>query len=338
LLTPADPATALSVIIPNWNGRKLIGACLDSLRRQTRRDLEVIVVENGSVDGSSQFIRENYPEVRLLEQQINLGFAGGVNEGIRRARGRQIALLNNDAVVELTWADEMIKALDEADIVQAKMLQFDDHQKIDSIGDFVSKWGLAYPLGRSQADSGESKAIRPIFSACGGSAAYRRRVFETVGLFDEAFFAYLEDVDLSFRARLAGFQVVMNPQAIAYHHLGATAAHLGSFSRYHFIRNSFYLFLKNFPTSLLIRALPRFLLIQLLMFFSASKKAVPHVALRAYLRVLVRLPKLIKQRIQIQSTRRVSPDEVADWLTDYDPTVAWYVGKIPWMGASRAQP
>ncbi len=327
-LTPADQAIDLSVIIPNWNGRKLLGACLDSLRRQTQTGLEVIVVENGSVDGSSQFIKENYPEVRLLEQEVNLGFAGGVNRGIRQARGQRIGLLNNDAVVEPNWAEEMIRGLKEADIIQSKILQSDDHTKIDTTGDFMSKWGLPYPRGRNQTDNSEPKTISPIFSACGGSVVYRRRVFETVGLFDEAFFAYLEDVDLSFRARLAGFKVAINPLAITYHHVGATAKQMGSFPRYHYIKNSFYLFYKNFPASVFIRTLPRFCLVQMLMFVSALKNGVPQVALKAYLKGLVRLPKLIRQRHRIQSSRKISPHQVADWLTDYDSMVAEFVGKF----------
>jgi len=204
-----------AVVIPNWNGREELAVCLDSLAEQTE-PVEVIVVENGSTDGSVEMIRSSYPGVTLLVQPVNLGFAGGVNVGLRYAlhRGHEhIALLNNDAVVEQTWLAELIAVMrnrDDLGMVASKFVTLDG-RRIDSTGECYSTWGLPYPRGRDEEDLDAYDDAVDIFGGSGGSTLYRAAMLRDVGLFDEDFFAYFEDIDLSWRAQLRGWRAQLAP-------------------------------------------------------------------------------------------------------------------------------
>lgn len=342
-LTPASIKIPLSVVIPSWNARTMIGDCLNSLAQQSLKNIEIIVVENGSTDGSAEFIEKNYPDVLLLQQPVNLGFAAGVNVGIKAARGQTIALLNNDAVVDPEWAQQLVNGLQKADIVQAKILQFAKRDIIDSTGDTLTKWGLPYPSGRDTKDTGQTGEVE-IFSACGGAVAFRRSVFETVGLFDEDFFAYIEDFDLSFRARLVGCKILLVPSALVYHRVGGTASKLtvsgeiraqkegaspiSQFQRFYYIRNSNYLFYKDFPPVLLLRTLPRFFIAQLLLFLSAALNGGLLVALKAYGQLIWHFPRLLIKRRRVMSSRVISTAEISAWMTDFWPFRFTIIGRL----------
>jgi len=180
----------ISVIIPNWNGTTLLPGCLDSLRTQTHPDYEVILVDNASTDDSVEMTRREYPEVRVLELDRNLGLTGGVNAGIAIARGEIIALLNNDAEAEATpaWLTELEAALarhPEAGSVASKMLLYDQPKTINSAGDFYQTDGIPGNRGVWQQDDGEFDQEDLVFGGCGGAVAYRRTMLEQIGLFDE---------------------------------------------------------------------------------------------------------------------------------------------------------
>lgn len=308
-----------SVIIPNWNGVKLLGQCLDALRQQTFKDFEVIVVENGSTDGSVEFIRQQYPEVILLEQETNLGFAGGVNVGLRYSEAKYKVLLNNDTAVDSGWLKALVDTAgrhNTAFAVVSKILEASKEKqpkqyKIDSTGDQYSTWGMAFPRGRGEVDAGQFDAGEQVFAACGGSVLYRSNLLAKVGLFDEDFFAYYEDVDISFRARLLGYSVLYEPKSVVYHAIGATSGGgLKPFTRFHSVKNAHYLYLKNMPGWLFWKYLPLFMLGQVMTFLSSLKHGLILAHLKGLLWVVVFLPKKLVQRWRLQHRRKTSSAEI----------------------------
>ncbi|MGD8969515.1 MAG: glycosyltransferase family 2 protein, partial [Anaerolineae bacterium] len=200
---------AVSIVIPNWNGVGHLPTCLESLRRQSFQDFEVIVADNGSTDGSLALLSRDYPEVQVLDLGENRGFAGACNAGMQAARGAFIALLNNDTEVDPRWLAEVVAAFErhpEAGMVASKMLLFDRRDVFHTAGDFYRVDGLPGNRGVWQRDEGQYDEEEYVFGACGGSAAYRRAMLEQVGLLDEDFFFSCEDVDLAWRAQLAGWR------------------------------------------------------------------------------------------------------------------------------------
>lgn len=240
----------VSVIIPNYNGEQYIRTCLDSLAEQTIKEIPVIVVDNGSKDQSVQIIREEYPHVILLELDANYGFCRAVNEGIRAARTEYVILLNNDVRAAKDFAENLVRAMEENTKLfscQAKMLQMDRPELIDNAGDFYTAFGWAVTRGKDRAfELFETRT--EIFSACAGAAIYRSRLFEKVGYFDEKHFAYLEDVDIGYRARLAGFTNAYEPSALVWHKGSAvTGSRYNAFKVRSAARNNLYLIYKNMP-------------------------------------------------------------------------------------------
>jgi len=312
----------ISVIIPNWNGTTLLPGCLDSLRTQTHPDYEVILVDNASTDDSVEMTRREYPEVRVLELDRNLGLTGGVNAGIAIARGEIIALLNNDAEATPAWLTELEAALarhPEAGSVASKMLLYDQPKTINSAGDFYQTDGIPGNRGVWQQDDGEFDQEDLVFGGCGGAVAYRRTMLEQIGLFDEDLFMYCEDVDLSWRAQLAGWGCVYAPLAVVHHRLSATGG--GVLASYYNGRNCIYVIVKNYPGSLLrkhwlsiIRAQLKIAGDALRAFRGNSARA----RLRGQLAGLCGIPFLLGKRGRTQSLRRVSDDYLLSVLTEID--------------------
>ena len=246
----------ISVIVLNYNGRGFLDGCLTSLASQTYSDFEVIVVDNGSRDGSPDYIEENYPWVRLAKNDENLGFSGGTNVGIRAAKGEFIITLNNDSRADSRFIEELIKPMadPEVGVCAAKML-FPDG-RINSAGICISRSGAAWDRGMFEPDRGQYEFVEEVFGACAGAALYRREMLDEIGLFDEDFFLYLEDVDLAFRARLAGWKCLYVPGARVIHHHGGTAGVGSDLAVYYGNRNIVWYPIKDFPFRLLITSLP----------------------------------------------------------------------------------
>lgn len=310
-----------AVVIPNWNGRDLIGTCLDSLLAQTY-SCQIIVVDNGSVDGSAEFIAREYPTVDLVQLPKNRGFAGGVNAGIRRAielEAEAVALFNSDAVAEADWLEQLAKYLgahQSVGIVTGKLLA-GDKQHLDSTGDYYTSWGLPYPRGRGEPDNGQYDQAGTVFGASGGASLYRITMLKEVGLFDEAFFAYYEDVELSFRAQLAGWQVAYQPTARAYHHTGSTSSRIKGFSTYQTLKNLPMIVRKNVPLALLPQVLPRFWLAYTSFVFSALARGQVWTVIKGVTMAILLLPKNFWQRRAIQKRKKVSVDYIRGLLV-YD--------------------
>lgn len=299
-----------SIVIPNFNGKARLKACLDSLIRQSLA-AEIIVVDNGSTDGSSDFVREKYPSVVLLQNEKNLGFAGGVNTGIRYSLAKNydsIALLNNDAVAEANWLEKLVNFLvshPKAGIVTSKILA-GDGKHLDSTGDIYTVWGLPFPRGRDELDKGQYDSERWVFGASGGASLYRAKMLEQIGLFDEDFFAYYEDVDISFRAQLAGWKIGFEPKAQVIHQIAGTSSRMKGLSTTKTLQNLPWLLWKNVPTRLLLIIWPRFVVAYTLMAMRALMRGEFLPFIKGVSLTLVLRPKKLIERRKIQESRKVS--------------------------------
>ncbi len=299
-----------SVVIPNWNGKKFLQTCLDALAAQTYPQLEVIIVDNASQDGSQDYIRTYYPQVRLVELPENRGFTGACNAGMQAAQGEYICLLNNDTEVDPQWAAALVDAFarhPEAGSVASKMLLFDRRDYIHTTGDFFTLDGRAGNRGVWQRDEGQYEQEEYVFSACGGSAVYRRQMLDQIGLLDDDFFFSGEDVDLGWRAQLAGWRCLYTPRAIVYHHLSATGG--GVTASYYDGRNLIFILAKNYPAALWRKHGGRVLRAQWALAWEALRAwrgAAARARLRGMLAGLRGLPRIWRKRRSVQTTCTVS--------------------------------
>ena len=302
----------MTVIIPNWNGLRFLSTCLTALRQQTYRDFETIVVDNGSTDGSREFIAREYAEARVIALDSNRGFAPAVNVGIRAARGDVVVLLNNDTEADSHWLEEIARALSEdprAGMVACKLRLFDQRDHLHSAGDFYRVDGIPGNRGVWEEDRGQYDDARGVFGACGGAAAYRKAMLDEIGGFDEALSSYCEDVDLNWRARLAGYAVAYAPRAMVYHMVSATGG--GAIASFFVGRNFIWLLAKNYPATLwrkhwqkILRAQLRITQDALVNFRGAAARA----RLRGQIAGVLGLPRWLKRRGQV--IRRVSDAEI----------------------------
>jgi len=247
----------ISVVVLNYNGRRYLKRCISSLSAQSYGDFEVIVVDNGSTDGSVEYLEAHFPRVKIVRNETNLGFAGGINAGIEHAKGKYILTLNNDTQADTNFVERLAEAMDSDKSVgmcASKML-FPDG-RINSTGICLSRSGAAWDRGMFEDDEGQYEELEEVFGPCAGAALYRKEMLDEIGLFDEDFFLYMEDVDLAFRARLAGWRCVYVPGAVVYHFHGGTAGFGSDLAVYYGNRNIVWYTLKNFPTRILITSIP----------------------------------------------------------------------------------
>ena len=244
----------VTIIIPNYNGAHFLKPCLEKLKKQTFQDFETLVVDNGSEDGSLALLREFYPEVRVISLEKNQGFSRAVNAGLRVSRSPYVILLNNDTEPEPGYVEALVKSIGRSKrifSVSPKMIQLHDRGLIDDAGDLYTIVGWAAQRGVGQPVEEYDRPCR-IFSACAGAAIYRRPVFEKIGCFDELHFAYLEDLDVGFRAKLSGYRNEYCPEAVVYHvGSGTSGSRYNSFKVRLAARNSVYLNYKNMPAAML---------------------------------------------------------------------------------------
>lgn len=280
----------ISVVIPNWNGAHWLKACLDSLRAQTFRDFHVYVVDNGSTDDSVALMQVSYPEVTILRNETNLGFAGGINRGFVAARGALIVALNNDVEVDPDWLAVMARTMDQhpkAGSGASQLMDFKDRDLIDSLGDGFLPIGLSFKVASGLRYPATHFPVRAIQSPCAAASVYRREMLEEIGSFDEDFFAYMEDIDLGLRAQSAGYDCITIPGAKVYHIGSATSGGTASaFSIRLTVRNTYQVILKNVPLPLMFLYLGLTLSVHLLLLV-ASVLPIGPIWLRKHRKSLV---------------------------------------------------
>lgn len=318
------PDPHISVIIPNWNGARHLPICLDSLHAQTRQDVEIIVVDNASTDGSQSLLARHHPTVRLIALSENRGFTGACNAGLQAAAGDILVLLNNDTEADPDWLAAVASAFErhpEAGAVASKMLLYDQRDVFHTAGDFYRLDGIPGNRGVWQRDVGQYDCEDYVFSACGGSAAYRRAMVTEIGLLDDAFFFSCEDLDMGWRAQLAGWRCIYAPAAVVYHKLQATGGDVTA--SYYNGRNFIYLIVKNYPRTLFRQYWPAILRAQLRISREALRAwrgAAARARLRGQVAGLRGIPRMLRARRQRNLTvpRRVTDDYLLSVLTPVD--------------------
>jgi GT2 family glycosyltransferase len=306
----------VSVVIVTWNGRRFLDACLAALGAQQGVAFETVLVDNASTDGSAEYVRERFPWVRVVRLEENRGFAGGNNAGVRAARGRYVALLNNDTAADPGWLRALLDGVDEPSriaLVSSRIVYMHDPNVVDSAGDGMLRWGGAFKHhhGGPVADVAES---REVFGVCGAACLMPKAVFDELGGFDEQFFASHEDVDLSYRARLRGYRCRYVAAAIVRHHGSGTLGKVSPFAVFQGQRNLEWMYLKNTPGSLLLRTLPGHVLYTLAAAAHFSRHGLLGAFLKAKLAAVAGLPRVLRQRAGIQRRRLVGADAIEPLL------------------------
>lgn len=315
--------TSTLIVVLNWNGAKDTLECVNSLANQSFKDFQILVIDNGSkpTDYEKLSLLSSIPNLTLLRNEKNLGFAGGVNIGIKHAIDNNyefVALFNNDATANKDWLKNLLDGFNQNKSISAVTgLLLHEHGKtIDSTGDYYSIWGMPFPRSRGQLTKTAPNS-EYVFSATGGATLYKTSLFKQIGLFDESFFAYYEDVDISFRAQLAGHKIYYTKDAIAYHKQGATSKKIPGFTVYQTFKNIPLLYAKNVPAGLLIPVGIRLFVLYWLIFGNAIKNGSGLYALKGWLASIWYFwTKSLWNRFYIQAHKTVP--------TSYIKSLVWY--------------
>jgi|Deesub1362B_J571_1020462.scaffolds.fasta_scaffold00706_11 GT2 family glycosyltransferase len=328
----------VSVIIVNYNGIHLLKDCLESLREQTYKDFETILVDNASTDGSLEFVRRVYPGVRIVANSVNKGYGGGNNNGIRIAEGKYIAVLNNDTKVDRDWLKNLVSAVEvdsSIGMCASKILNYHNPDIIDNTGMLMYRDGLARGRGRLERDLGQYDRQEEVFFPSGCAALYRKEMFDDIGLFDEDFFLYLDDVDIGLRGRLAGWRCIYVPEAVVYHRYSATTEPYSPLKAFLVERNRIWIVIKYFPFSLIL-VNPFYTLLRYLYQFygllagrgagsQMMRRESPLqmflVLTKAYASALRGFGKMIKKRRMLKAIKRVNDSDIYQWLQKFGMTV-----------------
>jgi len=316
----------VSIVVVNWNGKRYLSKCFNSLKEVTYKNLEVVMVDGGSTDGSVELVRKNYPWIRVIQHEANcsanMGLIFDRNLGVRKTTGKYIIFLDNDTHVEADFINELVPLMEADDKIgacQSKIL-LEDRKTLDSQGDYQTKVGFLYARGTLQTDNNRFNSIEEIFSGKGAALTVRRKAFEEIGMLDENFFIEFEDGDLCWRLWIAGYKVLYIPKSIVYHVLGGT---IGTGKRkyltrhYCAFRNRISSMIKNFEAKYLLQVgLLHIVLCWGIIVYLAIRRR-PYYALaisRAIWANVINFRRTWKKRQSVQITRKVSDENLMSHL------------------------
>lgn len=325
----------VSIIIVNWNGKHHLQKCLPSIYSNGYKRIEVIIVDNSSSDGSQEFIRTEFPQVKLVVNTSNEGFAKTNNIGIKVSSGEYVLFLNNDTLVTPNFLVELLKSIEENPLigcVQAKILWMSKKTHLDSIGAFLTMTGFLYHYRYLCPDEKKYDKRINLFSAKGACMLIRRKVLEKVGLFDEDFFAYYEETDLCHRIWISGYKVVYEPKSVIYHSIGGTSNGMdNAFIQYHSFKNRVCSLIKNLSLVYLLQILPLHLILYqcaALGYLLQGRIAVCMALQRGLWWNTVHLSETLVKRRVIQSTMRTSKEyEILAPLIVHPP-ISYYISLL----------
>jgi GT2 family glycosyltransferase len=318
-----DQHPKVTVIIPHWNGKDILHRCLVSLKKATKIKYKVLIVDNGSTDGSPHLIKEEFPDFDIIQNSENLGFAAGCNVGISHSQGPYVVLLNNDTVVTDHWLKSLVEVAEKDPTiaaVQPKLLSLSDPQFFDysgAAGGQLDIFGYPFAWGRlfntTEKDEGQYNEQRSVFWASGAAVLMRRSAIEKVGLLDSAFFAHMEEIDLNWRFHLAGYKIVYEPCSVVYHQTGATLSTLRFRKMVLNHRNSLLMILKNHSFITLLWVVPIRIILDLVSILGAIVRKEPKRALAviaAFWGAIAHWSVIIKGRYQNQRVRIITDHEM----------------------------
>lgn len=315
----------------NWNGQAFLDNCLSSILNQTYPNYEVIVVDNGSTDGSQAYIKGSYPQVRLIENAENLGFAGGTNSGIRVAKGDYIITFNNDTKTLPNFIEEMVKVADADEctgMVAAKMVFFDNINLIDNVGLKASRNGMAYGIANKEEDTGRYDVISSIFAPSAGAGLYKQKMLSEIGLFDEDFFAYYEDIDLAWRGQLAGWKCLTAPKAVVQHVHSGSWKNYSKLKIYYTHRNKIWVLIKIWPIGTILKNLHWLILFDIMSIIYSLIFLKSTISFKAKFDAFKKLRLMLKKRRSINTYTRLSRREFENLLVSFENPFATLSKKI----------
>ncbi len=314
---PSDATPLLSIVIANWNGARVLPRCLDALSCQTFRDFEIIIVDDASSDNSAEQLSNRFPDIHVIKLARNVGFAAANNLGAKSARGRWLALLNNDAFPHPDWLERLCAATQqypEYAIFASRLMLAEHPDRLDGAGDVYHVSGIAWRRYHDQIGERLAQHAEEVFSACGAAALYSREIFLRAGGFDEDFVAYHEDVDLGFRLRLQGHRCLYIPDAIVEHLGSASYGDDSNFAIYHGHRNLVWTWFKNMPAAMVFRYLPSHLIANAISLVYHSTHGHTQSIWRAKIDAVRGIRLALRKRREIQKTRRVSNSNLSRWM------------------------
>ena len=324
----------ISIIIPHYNGSKIIIECLSSLKMSKYRNYEILIVDNGSTDDSIELINKNFSEVNVVKSDINLGYAGGCNLGAKSAKGKYLLFLNNDTIQNKNWLEPLITKLEgnnNISSVQPKILNYYNKQNFDYAGGSGGYLDIfIYPFSRGRVfdtieqDNGQYEDSTRIFWASGTGFITRKSIFESVGGFDETLFAHMEEIDYHWRCHLMGHSVWVEPKSYIYHMGGSTLAYNSSKKTYLNHRNSLLLLLTNYSFLLSIYLLlPRLVMEIISLFKYLFTFKINHfwAQIKALIWIIFHPHTIIRRRLQAWKLRRVKDSEIFDKM--YPQSIVW---------------
>jgi GT2 family glycosyltransferase len=298
----------VSAIIVNWNGKDVTADCVQSLLDQDYPDVEIIVSDNGSTDGSIDFLKELFStSIRLIENKRNLGFGAAVNRGLAVAEGDYLVFLNNDLVLESNSIRELVALLESDDRIGAavpKILYYEKRDILNSFGVLIHFTGIACP---NKIDQNDDPDLDTTETACGGIFMFPRKVYKTIGGFDEDLFLYHEDHDLSWRIRLAGWKLMVTPRAILYHHYKFNK---GIRKFYFSEKNRLHIMIKNLEWKTLTLIFPALLIVESAQWVHAVLHGWFPLKIKSYVELALLLPRILKKRSAIQACRKIPDQEI----------------------------
>jgi GT2 family glycosyltransferase len=315
-------------VIPNRDGatprdgRVYLEMVLTSLGQQAFRDFDVTVVDNGSTDGSVEYLAQRWPDVRVIALAENRGFAAAVNRGIGASAGEYVALLNSDVELAEDWLSVLVAELDRdpgLGFVTGKVMRHSEPGMLEQAGQEMYTCGRFWPRGLDERDVGQYDERRDVAIVTAAAALYRRAALEGAGGFDEDYFLYVEDADVCLRMLLDGYRGRYVPETSAFHVRGGTVARGSETTRFYLARNTLITLLKDLPASLLLRSLPKLVLYQLHLLREARADGFSRTVLRAYGAFLRRLPATVRKRRRIQRERAISPAAMGSALISEYP-------------------
>jgi len=308
----------VSVIVLNWNGKEFLEDCVNSVLKQTYPEIEILVIDNASTDGSVELFERKFPHLKLIKNSVNQGFCKSINQGIKISQGYYVMPLNFDVILTDNFVEEMVKAAEieeKIGSVAGKLLRFDTQKGksiIDSTGHILFRNRLAVNRGESQFDNGQYNKVEFVFGTCGAAPLYKREMLEDIKLdgeyFDEAFFAFWEDVDLDWRANLKGWKCIYTPKAVAYHQRGGPFLRRSKVVELHNYKNRYLVILKNDTPWGLIKVLPELLFTELLKGGALLVRS-PSALLLSWINLFKVFPQMIRKRRLIQSRRTINQRE-----------------------------